>query len=625
MDQHDASSHGSKLLTKADLPGLLVLLVVGFAMACWSWLSWMDPVVDFGRELYTPWQLTRGKVLYRDMMLFNGPLSQYFNAMLFVLFGTSLRTLVVANLIILALTVLMVFTVIRDLSSRLAATFSGMSFLLLFAFNQYSIIGNFNWICPYSHELTHGSALSVLALVLAGRWVKSHNFVTAFFTGLVAGLVFLTKVEVFVACICSLAVAWLLPLLIAHAKARTWLPSVGWLFIGLLIPPMVACLLLYLAMPLPMAITGTMGSWAYVLVKEHTALPFFRWSMGSMSIKEQLIDTLAMLGWYALLIVPFVFYGMSLTRSWRWRVLAFVTLFAALLRVMLKHGAALLDSPVAWLEQSRHWAHFAYPWPLFVLIVACVLLWRLWRERRNSACVPQLTRAIVFTVFALLMVLKMLLNVRLWQYGFALALPAGIMLTVILCDGLPLLLAKYRIPIWLTRSWMLVLWGLVLVFHLTVAGRVFNHKQIAVAQGADQFYSYRRGEQVNEALDYLKANALPTDTITVMPDGEIIAYLTRMTNPSKFGNFIPATIMLFGEANMLDDLQSHSPTWLVLVHRNTSEYGAANFGQDYAKEIWQWIESDYVPVFRTGAMPFNPENQFGIVIAKRRGVGVSSE
>ena len=45
-----------------------------------SWRKWPDPLIDFGRELYLPWRLANGAVLYRDVDDFYGPLSQYLNA-----------------------------------------------------------------------------------------------------------------------------------------------------------------------------------------------------------------------------------------------------------------------------------------------------------------------------------------------------------------------------------------------------------------------------------------------------------------------------------------------------------------------------------------------------------------
>src|ERR1043165_10183671 len=63
---------------------LLFLGIVFFVLTCWSWRKWTDVLIDFGLQLYTPWQLAQSKVLYRDVAyLAGGPLSQYFHALLF--------------------------------------------------------------------------------------------------------------------------------------------------------------------------------------------------------------------------------------------------------------------------------------------------------------------------------------------------------------------------------------------------------------------------------------------------------------------------------------------------------------------------------------------------------------
>ena len=45
------------------------------ALLWWSWRRWPDPLVDFGRELYVPWRINAGQVLYRDLASLFGPLS----------------------------------------------------------------------------------------------------------------------------------------------------------------------------------------------------------------------------------------------------------------------------------------------------------------------------------------------------------------------------------------------------------------------------------------------------------------------------------------------------------------------------------------------------------------------
>src|SRR5579885_3012526 len=72
---------------------LLLIIAAFVVMLIWSWGAWPDPLVDFGTHLYVPWQLSVGKVLYRDVAYYNGPLSPYFNALMFKVFGVGLHVL----------------------------------------------------------------------------------------------------------------------------------------------------------------------------------------------------------------------------------------------------------------------------------------------------------------------------------------------------------------------------------------------------------------------------------------------------------------------------------------------------------------------------------------------------
>jgi len=78
-----------------------------------SWLKWPEPQIDFGTQLYAPWRLAEGDVLYRDVAQNYGPLSQYFNALLFVVFGPGLVVLVTANLVIFGLILLTLSRLLR--------------------------------------------------------------------------------------------------------------------------------------------------------------------------------------------------------------------------------------------------------------------------------------------------------------------------------------------------------------------------------------------------------------------------------------------------------------------------------------------------------------------------------
>ena len=162
----------AKIFNDADalraLPGLILSLLF-VALAYWSWGKWTDAHIDFGNELYIAWRLAEGADLYVDIAHRNGPLSHYVNALLFSLFGASLRTLVFCNLAIFAGICALVFAILRAPFGRAGATLACSFLLIGFGFSQYTTIANFNYITPYQHYQTHGLALGLLMILALVR------------------------------------------------------------------------------------------------------------------------------------------------------------------------------------------------------------------------------------------------------------------------------------------------------------------------------------------------------------------------------------------------------------------------------------------------------------------------
>ena len=184
--------------------GPLVVAVVAVAMLTWTWGRWLNLLVDFGGELYVAWRIAAGEVLYRDLAYFTGPLSPYVNALWFSWFGTGLWTLVVANLVLVGLLTALLYRLLAILGDRLSATVGCVVFLVAFAFSTIGD-GNYNFVCPYSHEALHGTLLALAALSSLGAWLRSGRSRWILCAGAMLGLCFLTKGEIFVALALALA------------------------------------------------------------------------------------------------------------------------------------------------------------------------------------------------------------------------------------------------------------------------------------------------------------------------------------------------------------------------------------------------------------------------------------
>ena len=70
---------------------------------------------------------------------------------------------------------------------------------------------------------------------------------------------------------------------------------------------------------------------------------------------------------------------------------------------------------------------------------------------------------------------------------------------------------------------------------------------------------------------------------------------------------------------MLADLRAHPPDFVVLIHRNSAEFGVGPFGTDprNGRAIMDWVRKHYRRVERVGEEPFQGRG-FGTVILRRR-------
>ncbi len=61
--------------------------------------KWSDALIDSGREWIVPDALSRGELLYRDVVYWFGPFTPYFHSLFFRALGSSFRSLVVAGVV----------------------------------------------------------------------------------------------------------------------------------------------------------------------------------------------------------------------------------------------------------------------------------------------------------------------------------------------------------------------------------------------------------------------------------------------------------------------------------------------------------------------------------------------
>ena len=248
----------------------------------------------------------------------------------------------------------------------------------------------------------------------------------------------------------------------------------------------------------------------------------------------------------------------------------------------------------------------------------------------------------MWLAFSFAMLAKLGFNPRLSHYGVFLAMPAFLSAIYLLLHLLPRALAsgKWQVasdmksshPSPVTchlspfRSAMLIflLAGLA---RLTIQSALFyKDKDFTLGTGGDLMVTYdpkldnpkyaETGAALASAAAWIETHTAPTNTLAVLPEGVMLNYLTRRDNPTPYVVFA-FEVWAYGEQNMLATYEKNPPDYIVLVQRDSSEYGVPYFGRQngYGFEVMQWVRRNYQTIELIGAKPFQ-SSAFGIEILK---------
>jgi hypothetical protein len=354
-------------------------------------------------------------------------------------------------------------------------------------------------------------------------------------------------------------------------------------------------------MPFGTAVAGSLGSWSALLGSSTSDLLFYRSGMGT----DDLLGNL----------------GRMLAVSAVWSVLAGCAILAGRLGRGSKGPAtglllALLVLGGLWVVVPLPlWQAAVRPLPLAMLWFAGLAVAALRRAVGDQAAIMVAVARLSIAVFAGVLLLKMALNARVGHYGFALAMPATLLVSTAMMAWLPSWVARRGGCGVRTAG---VCGGILAAFvAVTIykSNALLADKTIPIGSGADRFLADGRGEYVKPALAAIAK--LPGDTMAVFPEGSILNYLTRRANPTPFYNYMPTGFSIFGETPILQSLQQAPPDVVVMVEKDTSEFGFRYFGTDYGREIRKWLEQKYVIAHQLGEMPLSGQG-FGILVLRRK-------
>lgn len=572
-----------------------------------SWRKWSDPLLDFGDQLYSAWRLSQGAVLYRDVDLLYGPLSQYFNAGVFDLFGRGLIVLAIANLAIFAAISSSIYILFRRSWGVLAAWLSTLVFISVFGFSDFVDAGNYNYAAPYAHETIHGMLICLLLCFALFRWVESPTGARSFLAGLLFGVTVVLKPEFILAstvmtCLARLAY-WKRHGLLKASALFYWATAA--LFPTALFSCYFSCF-----MPWDRAISASSRAWLNALDSSLSSDPLQMRLLGldqpwSRSMDQVVATLLACAVIFALAAAVVV--AKRKLRGW-----------------LLLCGSAILAVTFGWLACCVvNWIEIGRCLFGLTLIYFLVSLGSLLRKPKQTD--PDFDVRVLRLLIAGLataLMARMFLNPRIYHYGYYQAALAATLVPAVMIGELPAWLGAE----WRARSVAAVgTLAIVLPGIANLAKRSEHRLQLktmAVASGRDRFYCLSAqkdplGQIINALTDVLRQKG-NGETLLVLPEGEFINYLAYLPNPLPHASFYAGATSNGREAEIVKELSRNPPYWVVIISRDLIGYGIERYGEKpgSGEEILRCVEQNYKQVASIGGDPLDYRERGAILLRR---------
>ena len=268
----------------------------------------------------------------------------------------------------------------------------------------------------------------------------------------------------------------------------------------------------------------------------------------------------AMTGLYVLVLVPAGLLGLLLRRPGRYRM-------------AIAAGVFVVETGLLWVAKTRSSGReLSRPLPLLVPLTIAALVACFLHRRHEEAAQYRLIRQISLLVFAMVLLGKMILNTLVTQYGFVLAMPATLLMSLAALDWVPGFIDRRGGYGGVFAAAALALISVALFRYLQADALFVGMKTLEVGSGADAFWADPlRADPVNIAVAEIARRASPNTTLAVLPEGSLINCITGLRNPTPYINLMPVEMGLFGEARILDSFRVHPPDLVVVVHKDTAE------------------------------------------------------
>ncbi|MDD3237268.1 MAG: glycosyltransferase family 39 protein [Candidatus Gastranaerophilales bacterium] len=506
-------------------------------------------MTDIGREVYIPWQMIKGQLLYKNIYTIFGPFPYQLNALWLKLVGDSLSSFYLIGLINSFLVINLVYAISREFLSK------GNSFLITLFVMQSSIFAYhiFNFNFPYAYASVYAVSALLASLLTLLKYQKSKDVKFAYLASFFAGISLLSKYDYVLYILYLVCVfCFICPL--------TWRQKIK-------------ATLVFISMPLisygALLIQGvTFSDWYnnFLLVQKMATtkeLSHFYFSLGVYFHFNIFLQTVL----YALIFLAIFkvssFCLFKVNNKHRFFKILFIIIFQIVYFL--------------YFIKMSFWS-FAF----LSVINAMILVSSLSKIYKNK-----LLFTLVITAF--LTSFKAFYFLNMTTYGSAIViftLISVVSATLVLCDN-----DEKRIV--LNRNIKMILLAGIVALCLINATFIRMAKNPIITPKGTLYTTYPCYYTNSMLMKYLEQNDKKGKKMIILPETPFMNYVLNMDSDNQAYTTLPVEVAVFGEEKIIQRFKQIKPEFFVVSNRKTEEYGYDYICKNYAFGLCSMIYNDY--------------------------------
>ena len=585
---------------------LLVITCCFLYLLYSTWLQWGHPIADTFREFWVPLQLLKGKILYKEIFYVYGFFPPYFIAFLFSIFGVHIMTLVSCGIGITLTFIFILYKLARFFLNEFISCLVVVTFLLVFAFGYDNFSDIFNFILPYSFASILCLLFISSALYCFIKFIFCAKEKYLLLWSVLLSFAFLSRIEMTLLVWVGFVGTYGL-FMLKNKDQQKW-NRIIYLFI-----PLVVCFLGYFIFLFSAQAFGgfkeCIADYILALRKDY----FIKEMMGTNNLPKNILMLVFSFGIQVSIVLLI---GILSTEISPFFINDEKSKLVLMFRIILLFFLFILTK-----KYLRAFIQFRCM-PLILIIGITFYLINIFRSYEIKQNISLLT---IFLISFLMIIRVLLIVIPNW-YGFYLATLGLVCYYFFFYEIIPLIIVPLssRFNISFSKplySFLLSCFFISLALsHWCITRNHYKLKnfQMKTDRGNIFFRNDQKAMRYTKIIDYLRKNTSHDDTLVVLPEGIGINFFSHRDNPTRYYAFIPPRIKLIGEEKIIDQFDKTNIDYILIVKRETPEYGFPYFGVDYGKKIDLWIKHHYMLEKLFGPYPFTSPEFSGALYRKKR-------